>query len=79
MVWRWMEPKAPRKVPLVQKLGVLLLAEDHAAAGAAEGFGGGGGDEIRVGDGAGDYADGHQAGNMGHVHHEVGAHLPGRL
>ena len=59
----------------VKALGILGLAEDHAAAGAAQGLVGGGGDIIRVGHGARVVARGHQAGDVGHVHHEQGPHL----
>jgi hypothetical protein len=47
--------------------------EDHGAAGAAEGFVGGGGDDVGVGEGGGDHVRGDEAGDVRHVGEEVGA------
>ena len=38
---------------------------------------GGGADHVGVGDGGGVEAGGHQSGDVGHVHEEVGPHLMG--
>jgi len=53
----------------VQILGVFFLAQDQAAPGSAQGLVGGRGDEISVGDGAGVMTRGHEAGDVGHIHH----------
>ena len=58
---------------LVDGLGVLLLAEDQAAPGAAEGLVGSGGDHVGVGHGVLVEPGSHQAGDVGHIHHELGA------
>ena len=60
-------------------LAMLLLAQDHAAPGAPEGLVGGGGDHVGIGHGGGVEPGGHQAGDVGHVHEEVGPHLVGDL
>ena len=51
--------------------GELLLAEDQAAAGAAQGLVGGGGDDVGVGDGRGVGVACDEAREVGHVDHEV--------
>ena len=61
----------------VDLLGVFLLCQDDAAAGAAQGLVGGGGHHVRVRDGVGVQAGGHEAREVGHVHHEVGTHEVG--
>ena len=48
------------------------LAHGHAAARAAEGFVGGGGDEVGEGDGGGVVAGGDKAGDVGDIGHEEG-------
>ena len=61
---------------LVHALGdVLVVCEDEAAARAAQGLVAGGGDDVGVRHGARVRARGHEAGDVGHVHHEVRAHL----
>ena len=52
----------------------FLLGEDHAAAGAAQGFLGGGRNDLGMGEGRRVGAAGDEAGNVGHVHHEQRAH-----
>ena len=49
------------------------LAQDDAAARAAQGLVGGGGDKIRVRHRIGMHAGGHQAGDVGHVDKQIGA------
>ena len=51
----------------------LFLGEDDAGAGAAEGFVGGGGDDVRVFAGVGVEAGGDEAGEVGHVDEKKGA------
>ena len=75
----------------VDLLRVLLAAEDHAAARAAEGLVDRGRDDVGVRHGVRVQARGDQAGEVGHVHHEHrpdgqvrrheagDAHLPGPL
>ena len=58
---------------------VVIAAEDHAAARAAQRLVGGGGDHIGVFERIRMHAAGHEAGEMGHVHHQVGAHRVGDL
>jgi hypothetical protein len=58
----------------VDLLGVLLLGQDDAAAGSAEGFVRGGGDDVGIRHRVRVQPCGHQAGEVRHVHHEVGAH-----
>ena len=64
---------------LVDGLGVLLAAEDEAAAGAAQRLVGGGGDHVGIGHGAHVLARSHEAGDVGHVHHQHRAHFIGDL
>ena len=52
----------------------LVVAEDQAAPGTAKGLVGSGDHHIGVGNGGGMDTGGHQAGDVGHVHHEIGAH-----
>ena len=52
-------------------------AEDQAGARAAQGFVGCGGDDVRVRHGRRMHASGDQAGEVGHVDHEVGADFVG--
>ena len=54
-------------------LGDLVLAEDQAAAGAAEGLMRGGGDHVGIGHGAHVDARSDEAGDMRHIDHEVRA------
>ncbi len=58
---------------------VVVIAQDHAASGAPQCLVGGGGHHIGVGDGGGMDAGGHQTRNVGHVHHQIGAHRVGDL
>lgn len=58
---------------LIDGLCVGFFAKDEAAAGATEGFVGGGGDEIGEGDGGGVEAGSDEAGDVRHIDHEVGA------
>ncbi len=51
--------------------------EDQAAARAAQGLVGGGGDHVAVGHRAGVHAAGHQAGDVGHVEEQHGLDLVG--
>ena len=57
----------------VDVLGELLLADDDAAARAAQALVRGGGDEIRDADRARMHARGDEAGDVRHVHEKVGA------
>ena len=50
--------------------GIGFLAENHAAARAAQGFMRGGGDKVGVGRGVGMKARGDEARKVGHIHHE---------
>ena len=54
-------------------LAHALAEEDHRASGTAQRLVGGGGDDVGVLKGGGDDAGGDQAGDVGHVDHEVGA------
>ncbi len=54
-------------------LGDLVLAQDHAAAGAAQGLVGGGGDNVGIGHGALVNASGDETGDVGHIDHEESA------
>ena len=64
----------------VQLFGDLrIVAQQHAAPGAAEGLVGGGGHHVGVGDRGGVEPGGHQAGDVSHVHEQVGPHLVGDL
>ena len=62
---------------LVDGLGMDRLAQDHGAAGAAQGLVGGGGNHIGIGHRIGMGATGHQTGKMGHVHEQDAAGLVG--
>ena len=63
----------------IQFFGVFLLADDEAAAGAAQGFMRGGGDEVRIGNRIRVLPPCHQARDVGHVHEQVGTAGPGNL
>ena len=64
----------------VEPLGkVRIVCQDEAAARSAQGLVRGGGGDVRKGHGAGVAAGGHEAGDVGHVHHEGGAHGMGDL
>ncbi len=64
----------------VQLFGDLrIVAQQHAAPGSAEGLVGGGGDHVGVGDRGWMEPGGHQAGDVSHVHEQVGPHLVGDL
>ena len=58
-------------------LAYCLLGEDDSAARAAEGLVRGGGDDVGVRHRVGVQPRGHQAGEVRHVHHQVGAHQVG--
>ena len=58
---------------LVDLLGKFFPAENHAAPGTAQRLVGGGGDHFRIGHRILVAAGGHQTGNVGHIHHEIGA------
>ena len=60
-------------------IGLGAPVEDHARAGATERLVGGGGDNVGVLEGAGGLLGGDEAGDVGHVDHEVGANLVGDL
>ncbi len=64
-----------REDRLVQLLGVLFPAEHQTAARTAQGFVGGGGYEIGIRNRAGVGSARHQTGDVGHIHHQVRAHL----
>ena len=68
-----------RERPGVDLLLELLLAEDHAAARAAEGLVDRRADDVGVGHRAGMFTGGDQAGEVRHVDEQVGAHLVGDL
>ena len=57
----------------------LIVAQNQAAPGTTESLVGGGGDHVCIGDGGGMDSGGHQSGDVGHVHHQIGAHLIGHL
>jgi hypothetical protein len=61
----------------IELFGPLAFAEHDAAARPAEGFVGGGGDEIGVGHGAGVGTAGDEAGDVGHVDEEDRADFAG--
>ncbi len=63
-----------REDGFVNRPGILLFAQDEAAAGATQGFVGGGSHHIRIRNGGFMQAGSNQAGNVGHVCHEHGAH-----
>ena len=60
---------------LVYGLGILLLAEDHAASRAAQSFVGRGGDNVGKGYWRGMKPRGHKTRNVGDVDHHIGSHL----
>ena len=64
---------------LVDGFRQTLPAEDHAAPGTPQGFVGGGGDHVGIGDGRGVYPRCHQTGDVCHIHHQIGARLVGDL
>jgi hypothetical protein len=57
----------------------FVIGQHHAAARAAQGLVGGGGDHVGVRDRAGEHAAGHQAREVGHVDHQIGADRVGDL
>ena len=59
----------------VELVNSRLVGQNHAAAGAAQGLMGGGGDHVGVGEGGGMHACGNQTGDVGHVHHQDSADL----
>ena len=63
----------------VDRLGVRLAAEDQAAARAAQGLVGGGGDDVGVRHRGGVQPGRDQAGDVGHVHHQGRPDLAGDL
>ena len=64
----------------VDALGnVFVVGQDQAAPGPAQGLVGGGGHHVGVGHRILVHAAGHQARNMGHIHHEHGAVAVGDL
>ena len=66
-----------REDRLVDGADVLLLAEDEARARPAQGLVRGGGHEVGIGHRRGMDTAGDEAGDVGHIHHQVGAHLVG--
>ncbi len=56
---------------------LFVVGQDEAAARAAQRFVAGGGHDVGMRHGAGMRARGNQAGDVGHVHHEVRPHLVG--
>ena len=66
-------PWMPGKTLLSMSLANSRLAQDHAAARAAQRLVRRGGDEVRVRHRARVQARGHQAGDVGHVDHQIGA------
>ena len=65
---------------LVELLAQLPVpAENHASPGSPQGLVGGGGDHVGVGHRVLMHPGGHQAGDVGHVHKEVGPHTLGNL
>ena len=69
----------PGNTPAVERLGVLLAAQDHASARSAQGLVRRGGDEVRVRHRARVAAGGDQAGDVRHVHHQQRSRLVGDL
>ena len=63
----------------VDFLGQRLLAEDHAAPGAAEGLVGSGGHYVGIRHRGGVEPHSHQASDMGHIHKQIGSHLVGDI
>ena len=57
----------------------FVVGQDHAAARAAQGLVGGRRDDVGVGDRVRVDAAGYQAGEVGHVDHQVGADFVGDL
>ena len=55
----------------------VVAAQNHAAAWAAQGFVGGGGNEVSVRHGVGVFAGGNQAGIVCHIHKQIRAHFVG--
>ena len=68
-----------REDRLVDRRPKTLLAEDEPSPGSPHGLMSSRGRELGVGDWTGVQAGGHQAGDVGHVRHQVGPHLPGDL
>mmetsp|Transcript_12950 Transcript_12950/g.27501 ORF Transcript_12950/g.27501 Transcript_12950/m.27501 type:complete len:464 (+) Transcript_12950:200-1591(+) len=64
-------------VDLVFESALVLAEEDHARAGSAEGFVGGGGDDVAELEGGGLLLGGHESGDVGHVHEKEGAVVVG--
>src|SRR5690606_4424708 len=63
------------KVQAFVQFFVAAVGQDDAAARAAQGLVGGGGDHVGGRQRAGVYAGGHEASHVRHVHHEPGADL----
>ncbi|MOA04655.1 hypothetical protein D3C78_1242220 [compost metagenome] len=63
------------RVQLLRQIGVI--GKDHAAAGAAQGLVGGGGDDMGVRHRVRIFAAGDQTGIMGHVDHQISADFVG--
>ncbi len=68
-----------RENSLVDGLGVLLPAQDQAAAGAAQRFVGGGCHHVGIGHGVRVQASGHKPRDVRHIHHKQRAVFPGDL
>jgi len=66
-----------REHRFVQRGRALVPAEHGPAARAGQRLVGRGGDPLSVRDGRGMDTGGHQPGDVGHVHHELGPHLVG--
>ena len=54
---------------------ILVVGENHAATGTTQGLVGGGGHHMGVRHRRGVEPSGHQAGNVGHIHPQIGTHL----
>ena len=63
----------------VDLLRIFFLAENKAAPGAAEGFVGGAGNNVRIGNRRHMKSGGDKPRNMSHIHHKVSADLVGNL
>ena len=56
---------------------IRVVCDDHAATRTAQGLVGGGGGDIRMREGRGVLACGHETGEVGHVDHQPGADAVG--
>ena len=69
----------PGKDLAIQGFAIFGLGQDESAPGSPQGLVGGGSDKVRHQHGIGMETRADEPGDVGHVHHEIGLHLPGDL